>query len=308
LIELLVVIAIIAILIGLLLPAVQKVREAAAKAQCQNNLHQLGVAIHNLYGTNKYFPPMCAPSSNSVIQYAAPPYNGAVGFTVFDWMLPYVEQENLYNLANRNVNTANPAAAGRGTIYATVVQAYRCPSEPKPAGPYGDGMGSTAQGGQNQWAIGNYSSNYLIFGNPDSTAGANQREQGAATLNRFRDGTSNTIMFTERYGTCGTSGNPDVAYGNLWSDSNQTWRAVICVNNSSQVPTTAGYTVCNMFQVQPDWITSCDSTRAQSGHTGGINVCLGDGSVRFIAATISPTTWAQACDPRDGVPLGNDWE
>src|SRR3954451_11219665 len=98
LIELLVVIAIIAILIGLLVPAVQKVREAAANAQCKNNLHQLGVAIHNLNGTNKWLPPLVAPGSGSAITFSSAPYNGAIGFTVFDWLLPYVEQENLYKL------------------------------------------------------------------------------------------------------------------------------------------------------------------------------------------------------------------
>ena len=64
--------------------------------------------------------------------------------------------------------------------------------------------------------------------------------------------------------------------------------------------------MCNLFQVQPDWARSCDSTRPQSPHAGGINVCLGDGSVRFVAVGISAATWAQACDPRDGTPLGSE--
>jgi hypothetical protein len=61
------------------------------------------------------------------------------------------------------------------------------------------------------------------------------------------------------------------------------------------------------FQVRPNWLTQCDSRLPQSPHAGGIMVCLGDGSVRFVAATVSEKTWADACDPRDGVPLSNDW-
>jgi hypothetical protein len=62
-----------------------------------------------------------------------------------------------------------------------------------------------------------------------------------------------------------------------------------------------------LFQVQPDFLGSCDPARPQSPHTAGINACLGDGSVRFVAATISATTWANACDPQDGAVLGSDW-
>jgi prepilin-type processing-associated H-X9-DG protein len=62
-----------------------------------------------------------------------------------------------------------------------------------------------------------------------------------------------------------------------------------------------------MFQVQPNYLTQCDPARAQSPHPGGINVCMGDGSVRFVSSGISAATWASACDPQDGVPLGADW-
>src|SRR5262245_58529743 len=96
LIELLVVIAVIAILIGLLLPAVQKVREAAARIQCTNNLKQIGLATHNINDVHGVLPPTCAASSGSALQVSGP-YQGAVGFTVFDWLLPYIEQDNLYN-------------------------------------------------------------------------------------------------------------------------------------------------------------------------------------------------------------------
>jgi prepilin-type N-terminal cleavage/methylation domain-containing protein/prepilin-type processing-associated H-X9-DG protein len=301
LIELLVVIAIIAILIGLLVPAVQRVREAAALTQCSNNLHQVGVAMHGANDQFKQLPPMAAPSEFVAITFAGP-YNGPVGFNVFDFLLPYIEQDALYQASSLNVMTiinGKPA-------YDAVVSTYLCPMDPSTGGSY---EGQTTNGAADTWAIGNYAANYLVFGNPNAPSTA-QREQGTGSLVRtFVDGTSNTIVFTERYGTCGSSGNPNSAstYCNLWSDSNVSWRPVFCVNNTTQQPSTAGYAPCFLFDVQPNWINGCDPSRAQSPHQGGINACLGDGSVRFVAASISATTWAYACDPQDGNPLGADW-
>jgi prepilin-type N-terminal cleavage/methylation domain-containing protein len=310
LIELLVVIAIIAVLISLLVPAVQKVREAAARTQCANNLRQIGIATHHIHDTNGVLPPLAAAGQSSALTVRGP-YQGAIGFTVFDWLLPYVEQSDLYKVANFNVNTVVDASSPTPQVFAVPVRVYRCPSEPKPGGPFGDGRGSTTHGSQHRWAISNYSANYLVFGNPAAGTTTERREGAGRIPATFQDGTSNVIVYTERYGTCGSnaSGDPNGndVFGNLWSDSNQTWRPVFCVNNTAQEPTSAGYTRCRPFQVQPHWITGCDSTRAQSPHPNGIHVCLGDGSVRFVQAGISADTWANACDPRDGAILGSDW-
>lgn len=309
LIELLVVIAIIAVLIALLVPAVQKVRESALRTECTNKLRQIGIATYNLTDTYKYLPPATAPTYTSAYTASPAPFKGKIGFTTFTFLLPFVEQEPLYTASLGNVTTPIPGAPGAGTVYAVHIPAYHCPMEPVPHGPKGFGLSTTTNGSADTWAFGNYAANYNVFGNPEGSTAAQWMEASRTRERCFQDGTSNVIMFTERYGTCSTTGGVGTgASANLWSDSNQTWRPLFCVNNTNQIPTAAGYNPCNMFQVQPRYLDTCDSTRAQSLHSGGIPVCLGDASVRFLSAGVSQTTWENACDPRDGAVLNNDWQ
>ena len=295
LVELLVVIAIIGILIALLLPAVQSARSAARRTTCKNNLKQVGIAIHLLHDVFQELPPIGSRDGRTPIMRRGP-YHGAMGFTPFNWMLPYIEQKSLYDRANHSIHTE---VLPNRPLYAIRIPVYSCPSEPSPSST--NGLGATRRGGADRWAVGNYSANYLVFGNPDG-ATVDDRREGATRFAMIEDGLSQTIFCAERYGTCGVGGNPDgsLVACNLWSDSWQTWRPVFCVNNFAQNPIDRGYLPCRMFQVMPDWVRGCDASVAQSPHPGGLHTLRGDGSIRTVAQSVQALTWQAMCDPRDG--------
>jgi hypothetical protein len=128
------------------------------------------------------------------------------------------------------------------------------------------------------------------------------------------DGLSNTIFYTEMYGSCATGliplTDPNNSHNNsnLWGGANSGFRPVVCHNYPYKENWDGtGYTQCLKFQVAPVWSNGCDPARAQSGHPAGIHACLGDGSIRFVSAGVSPAAWANACHPADGIPMPSDW-
>jgi prepilin-type N-terminal cleavage/methylation domain-containing protein len=294
LIELLVVIAIIAILIGLLLPAVQKVREAAARMSCTNNLKQLSLAVINMADTyGGHLPP--SAGNYPVNGTAGAPNNGDGGMLLF--LLPFIEQNNLYQStyvasgdANDNRNgTASTYSQWQGPITTryggpgVMVKTYVCPSDPTQP----NGSQSHASYGVNGEVFreGYWANNTLRY--PAS----------------ITDGTSNTVFFTDKLAQCNSGNYPN----NYWPD----WGPVEYSPDEDGTGTNAGVGTPPLLpQVQPSLsggVANCSGNGGSSMHTGGINASLGDGSVRFVTKSISVNTWWAALTPQGGDNLGSDW-
>jgi prepilin-type N-terminal cleavage/methylation domain-containing protein/prepilin-type processing-associated H-X9-DG protein len=323
LIELLVVIAIIAILIGLLLPAVQKVRDAAARTQCQNNLKQIGLALHNYEGTYNYFPAAAIGPFND-----GTPYNH--GWMTF--LLPFIEQNNLYGQYNMNANwydTVNQPAVN------VQVKVYQCPAA------VGNHISSGViddlfylGGGPISAATSDYTNlgdvdNSLYAANGMSLPGGVQYPQGMITqptqypppaggtpgypISAIADGLSNTIAVTEcanrpqlwvkghpssvavTGGYAGTTDNSGlIVFGGPWA-------------SDLKMLGPQGATPDGLSKPGPCMINCTNDWEVYSMHTGGANALMGDGSVRYLQQSISPATFAALITRSGGEVIGNDF-
>jgi prepilin-type N-terminal cleavage/methylation domain-containing protein/prepilin-type processing-associated H-X9-DG protein len=321
LIELLVVIAIIAVLIGLLVPAVQRVRSAAARIECGNNLHQLGLAYMN-YTTSRngklpaaWYPLQIDPSTQLFVPFSTTdPYPRG---TIFVTLLPYIEQDPLFTLVGSAPNGATPFENSTAAFYGgnQILKAYFCPADPS--------LNSNLQ--REGFASTSYAANLMVFD-----------PKGPGTIiTNMRDGTSNTVIFAERFKNCqppqgvgvetmpGWAVHPSFVLPSQggphgWDSPVFGWHEWQSLNFPTQYAQTPfdpsfaqtyvnGVPTGTPFQLAPSQ-SNCDWRITQSGHNGVMNVLLGDGSVRGVSSSISAVTWWSACMPNDGNPLGPDWD
>jgi prepilin-type N-terminal cleavage/methylation domain-containing protein len=292
LLELLVVIAIIGVLLGLLLPAVQKVRAAASRIRCANNMKQLMLATHTYAGDNHE----SLPPANFYQVVNRQTGNAAEG-SAFYAMLPYYEQDNLFRLYTQD----RPDAGYLGAQYIPL-NVHVCPSDPTTNNGIATLDGKTATS--------NYALNLALFG-----AGGTFNIKGAPPpyrMGNIPDGTSNTIALVEASGCF--PGYPAIDPQSGTPENYMTWDYPAYPNtmgpywpNPDELPGQRNYT--GLFALPQMSVTpvTADPNLCQSYHTGVMNIALMDGSVRTISSGLSQTTWTNALRPDDGQVLGPDW-
>ncbi len=325
LIELLVVIAIIAVLVGLLLPAVQKVREAAARMQCSNNLKQIGLALHNYHDASNKFPPGYADGNTNPS--STPDKDVGPGWCWAAFLLPYVEQGNLYSQINfsQTMSSATNAPFAQKSL-----SVYQCPSDPNQQlvpvydSSFSNPIATVAHGnyvGCNGWeeCFYNAGGNGQGGGADGLTGALGSAGNGLfyrnskSTMGSVTDGTSNTIFVGERSG----DHSPSTWTGSVPGGRCPAWMATQPPTPYSPPPGAAydnadyGEALVlahgNATHVPSADFPIFDPDTFYSTHAGkGANFLFGDGSVHFLTSSINPNTFQYLCTIAGG-ELATDW-
>jgi prepilin-type N-terminal cleavage/methylation domain-containing protein/prepilin-type processing-associated H-X9-DG protein len=336
LIELLVVIAIIAILIGLLLPAVQKVREAAARMKCSNNLKQMGIAIHSFHDAKGYLPAGGVSDQ--------PPYGTGGGWgsawTVF--ILPHLEQDNMFKAFTFTGGSGWGASATNNCTVASnkIIPNYVCPStsapttSPSPHNGTGiQAMHYVAVTGAVPGLIPGYTDTqyYTNSGSAGCCSGGIASSGGAiipgiqvqTKIHAIPDGSSNQILVSEQNEYLTTIGGNRVLWGTgLLHGWMIGWHTTGTPNNGANVGDARTFqmtTIRYRINQKTGWPNPpgdcggqgvCDNVGTNiplnSGHSGGVNALMGDGSVRFMRDSTNLATLAQLASRNDGVPVSDN--
>jgi prepilin-type N-terminal cleavage/methylation domain-containing protein len=317
LIELLVVIAIIAILIGLLVPAVQKVREAAARMSCSNNLKQIGLALHNHHDTMGHFPPW----GFDVPGVPTNPYGGAAntqGHSAFSMILPYIEQDNIVRITRQDLPVIHPLnlppPLGNTTAGQTKIKVYMCPSAPqtdKDYGPYFRSVGLPAPspyllGPVDYAVVKGIGSSFRSQCAPTTPFADESGSNGIGALGRkgdkprfadMIDGTSNTIMVTEDAGRQSNYIRGRNVGGYLLNSAWGDYNTKVRVDGASSDGTVLGGGCC---------VINCNNNdEIYAFHTGGAHALRGDGSVVFLNQSIAPGVLAALISRAGGEVVGD---
>jgi prepilin-type N-terminal cleavage/methylation domain-containing protein/prepilin-type processing-associated H-X9-DG protein len=282
LIELLVVIAIIAVLIGLLLPAVQKVREAAARTTCTNNLKQIGLGFHSHHDALKQFPNAGSDGPDDDCCLA----KTRVGWTWLYHLTPYIEQANVYSHPDDKV------------VQNTAVPIYYCPSRRQPT-VYSDGGRSDYAGNGGRDMAGEGREGMLIrqWKSPGTSKPADAPVEQRRTMAEVTDGLSNTLLVGEKQVNpvvLGLSGGDNETWHNSGWDQDH-----VRFGQSVPEPDDKHTTV---YKPTNFW-----SVRFGSSHPGGFNAVMGDGSVKFIRYGVDAPNWLRVCLVNDGEVITADY-